>query len=181
MLWKSNLSSYLSYLLTEAIWGVLSYFNVLNQLPSLFALFLSYYICLLLLSWIILNFFLRRTFSWWYEENIYLFHYLTGIITRSHRMGVNRMEILCQCDRSYSVWRPCQPGGHTDRLCREALPDLVEEWPCIHASLQQWHACRSWGGLVEGALCYVCYISCLSLCWLIAVISICSLYIINCI
>lgn len=39
MLWKSNLSSYLSYLLTEAIWGVLSYFNVLNQLPSLFALF----------------------------------------------------------------------------------------------------------------------------------------------
>ena len=50
MLWKSNLSIYLSYLLMEAVWGVLSYFNVLNQLPSLFALFLSYYICLLLLS-----------------------------------------------------------------------------------------------------------------------------------
>ena len=37
MLWKSNLSSYLSYLLTEAVWGVLSYFDVLNQLPSLLA------------------------------------------------------------------------------------------------------------------------------------------------
>ena len=32
MLWKSNLSSYLSYLLTEAVWGVLSYFDVLTGL-----------------------------------------------------------------------------------------------------------------------------------------------------
>lgn len=117
--WKSNLSSYLSYLLTEAIWGVLSYFNVWIQLPSLFALFyLIISVCYSFHELFLI--FLRRTFSWWYEENIYLFHYLTGIITRSHRMGVNRMEILCQCDRSYSVWRPCQPGGHTDRLCRES-------------------------------------------------------------
>lgn len=117
---------------------------------SFFTCLIFILLYLLLLSWIILNFFLRRKFSCCYEENIYLLHYLTGIITRSHRMGANRMEILCQCDRSHSMWRPCQPGGHADRLCREALPDFVEEWPCIYASLQQWHSCRSWGGLVEG-------------------------------
>lgn len=40
----------LSYLLTEVIWSVMSYFDVLNQLLSLLALCLSYSISVLLLA-----------------------------------------------------------------------------------------------------------------------------------
>lgn len=39
-----------SYLLTEVIWNVMTYFDVLDQLLSLHALFLSYGISVLLLA-----------------------------------------------------------------------------------------------------------------------------------
>lgn len=52
---KETCSVTSSYLLTEAIWGILSYFDVVNQL-SLLPLFLSYCISSLLLARIILSF-----------------------------------------------------------------------------------------------------------------------------
>lgn len=47
---KETCSVTSSYLLTEAIWGILSYFDVVYQRLSLLPLFLSYCISLLLLA-----------------------------------------------------------------------------------------------------------------------------------